>query len=215
MRKLASLALGAGLATAIPFLASAETLEGHFSGYAKHNGPAPGVYAPGVTYAAYLKLDTVQPNPWYPWDSNKMYTAVINATVFSYTGGMFQVVDFQNNATFRVYEDTGTVADFANTATFMDGTLILSGGSVDMFGQRVNVFGLPWNFYGTIVFTGGAGLGNLHPGCAFGLAMNDFVDFQIASTPPGYQEVYDAEWKCTYTVSVDEASWGRVKTLYR
>lgn len=215
MRKIASLALGAGLAIAIPALASAITYEGHFSGHAKHNGPAPGVYAAGTVYDAYLKLDAVQTNPWYPWDPTKEYTAHIHATVFSYTGGFLQVVDFANGATFSIFEDTATAADWANTATFTDGTMILSGGSNDMFGQRVDMFGIPWNFYGTIVFTGGTGLGNLESACAVGLAMNDFVDFQIASNPAGYQETYDAEWKCASAVSTDRTDWGRVKALYR
>jgi hypothetical protein len=215
MRQLASLALGTGMAFAFPLLASAVTLEGHFSGHATHNGPSPGVYAPGVVYTARLVLNTTQENPWYPWNPAKQYTAVVNANVFSYTGGFLQVVDFANGATFQVYEDVGTPADYANPATFTDGTLILSGGSNDMFGQRVNIFGLPWNVYGTIVFTGGAGLPELDPQCGFGLLMNDFIDFQIATNPAGYREAYDAEWKCAEPVSVDAATWGRVKASYR
>jgi hypothetical protein len=215
MKKLLSLVLGTGLVFAIPVLSSAVTLEGHFAGHAVHNGPAPGVYAPGVIYTARLILNTTQENPWYPWNPAKEYTAVVTGTVFSYTGGFLQVVDFQNGATFRVYEDTGTAADYASPATFTDGTLILSGGSNDMFGQRANIFGLPWNVYGTIVFTSGAGIGNLHNQCAFGLQMNDFIDFQIATNPPGYQEAYDAEWKCAEPISVDETTWGRVKGQYR
>ena len=216
MRNLASLlALGAGLALALPTQSPADTLEGHFSGHAVHNGPAPGVYAPGVVYTARLTLNTTQVNPWYPWNPAKEYTAVINATVFSYFGGFLQTVDFANGATFKIYEDSVTPADFAVPATFTDGTLILSGGSNDYFGQRANVFGMPWNFYGTIVFTSGAGIGNLHSACSFGVTMNDFVNFQIGTNPPGYQEAYDAEWKCANAVSVDKASWGGVKTLYR
>jgi hypothetical protein len=216
MRNIASLlALGAGLALAFPLAASADTFEGHFSGHAVHNGPAPGVYAPGVSYTARLVLNDTQVNPWYPFDPSKEYTAVIHATVFSYFGGFLQIVDFANAAQVFVYEDTGTAADYANPATFTDGTVILSGGSNYMFGQRADVFAVPWNFYGTIVFTGGAGLGNLASACSFGLTMNDFVDFQIASNPAGYQEAYDAEWKCAESISVEEASWGSVKTLYR
>jgi hypothetical protein len=214
MKKLTSLMLGSGLAFALPTLAPAVTLEGHFSGYADHAGVG-GVYAPGMVYTAYLTLNSVQTNPWYPWDPTKEYTAVINAVVASYTGGFTQSVDFQNGAQFRIFEDTSTAADFANPATFTDGTLILSGGSNDMFGQRVDVFGLPWNFYGTIVFVSGAGLGDLAAQCAFGLIMNDFVNFQIGTFPPGYEEAYDAEWKCPDTTPVDAASWGDVKALYR
>lgn len=215
MRKLASLALGAGLAIAIPSLASADTLEGHFSGHAQHNGPAPGVYAPGVVYTAYLTLDANQINPWYPWDASKMYTAVIHATVSSYTGGFLQEVGFAPGASFRVFEDTTTPADYAVPATFTDGTMILSGASDNMLGTRVDIVGLPWDVTGTIVFTAGAGLGHLDGACVAGLSMNDFIDFQVAANPPGYQEAYNAEWKCSTSVSVDGASWGGVKSLYR
>jgi hypothetical protein len=214
MKKMASLVLGSGLLLALPTFSNALTLEGHFSGYADHAG-APGVYAPGMAYTARLILNTVQTNPWYPWDPTKQYTAVINATVASYIGGYMQSVDFANGAQFRIYEDTGTAADYAIPATFTDGTLVLSGGSNDYFGQRVDIFGLPWNFYGTIVFVGGAGLGNLADGCQIGLAMNDFVNFQIGSFPPGYEEAYDAEWKCEAAIANDEPSWGGVKSLYR
>jgi hypothetical protein len=214
MTKLASVVLGSGLLVAFPTLSHAVTLEGHFSGYADHAG-AGGVYAPGMVYTAYLTLNAVQTNPWYPWDPAKEYTAVINAVVDTYTGGYLQSVDFENGAQFRIFEDTTTPADFASPATFTDGTLILSGGSNDMFGQRVDIFGLPWNFYGTIVFVSGAGLGNLAAQCALGLTMNDFVNFQIGTFPPGYEEAYDAEWKCPEAVANDDVTWGRVKSLYR
>jgi hypothetical protein len=214
MKKLTSLMLGSGLAVALPTLAFAVTLEGHFSGFADHAG-APGVYAPGMAYTARLVLNSVQTNPWYPWDPSKQYTAVINATVASYTGGFTQSVDFQNGATFKIYEDTGTAADYAVPSTFTDGTLLLSGGSNDYFGQRMDIFGLPWNFYGTIVFVSGAGIGNLDQQCALGLVMNDFVNFQIGTFPPGYEEAYDAEWKCPGSTAADVPSWGSVKALYR
>jgi len=214
MKKLTSLMLGSGLAIALPALASAVTLEGHLSGYADHTG-AGGVYAPGMAYTARLTLNTTQTNPWYPWNPTKEYTAVIQATVATYVGGFLQSVDFQNGATVKVYEDSGTPADYATPATFTDGTLVLSGGSNDMFGQRVDIFGIPWNVYGTIVFVSGAGIGNLASQCSLGLIMNDFINFQIGTYPPGYEEAYDAEWKCPDTTANDSASWGSVKALYR
>jgi len=214
MKKLTSLMLGSGLAIALPALASAVTLEGHLSGYADHTG-AGGVYAPGMAYTARLTLNTTQTNPWYPWNPTKEYTAVIQATVATYVGGFLQSVDFQNGATVKVYEDSGTPADYATPATFTDGTLVLSGGSNDMFGQRVDIFGIPWNVYGTIVFVSGAGIGNLASQCALGLVMNDFINFQIGTYPPTYEEAYDAEWKCPDVTATDNANWGSVKALYR
>jgi hypothetical protein len=214
MKNFTSLMLGSGLALALPTLASAVTLEGHFSGYADHAG-SPGVYAPGMAYTARLILNTTQTNPWYPWDPTKEYTAVIQATVDTYTGGFLQTVDFLNGATFKIYEDTTTPANYAVPATFSDGTLVLSGGSNNMIGDRVDIFGIPWNVHGTIVFVAGAGIGNLASQCALGLTMNDFINFQIGTYPPTYEEAYDAEWKCPDTTASDAANWGSVKALYR
>jgi hypothetical protein len=213
MRKVTVLAFVAGWCVASPFPLFAD--EGHFSGHAIHDGPSPGVYAAGVTYTARMVLNTTQVDPWYPWDPAKEYTAVVAATVFAYYGGFLQVVDFANGATVRVYEDVGSAADFANPATFTDGALILSGGSNDMSGQRVDVAGNPWGVYGTIVFTGGSGLADLSSACGFGLTMNDFIDFHFATSPPGYQEAYDAQWLCAEPVSTESASWGSLKALYR
>lgn len=215
MKKLTSLVLGSGLLLAFPTLSHAVTLEGHFSGYADHAG-APGVYAPGMLYTARLILNTTQTNPWYPWNPAFQYTAVIQATVATYVGGFLQSVDFQNGATFKIYEDATTPADWSVPGTFTDGTLILSGGSNDMFGQRVDIFGIPWNVYGTIVFVSGAGIGNLASQCSLGLVMNDFINFQIGTYPPTYEEAYDAEWKCPdIGTAADKPGWGRVKALYR
>ena len=58
------------------------------------------------------------------------------------------------------------------------------------------------------------GIGLLEAVCANRLLMNDFINYFV--TPPtGYEEAYDAEWKCEETVNVDRSAWGRVKSLYR
>lgn len=218
-KKFKSLAVGVGMMVVVPTLASAVTLEGHFSGYGDHNGPGPGMYAVGTTYTAYMDLDTTQENPWYPWDqATYEYTAVLNAQVVSYDGASNpQTADF-NVANVSVYRDAiagGTAAIYSNTSTFTDGTLILSGVVQNMIGEHVNEFGLPWSVTGVIVFTGGADLGNLATQCAGGLVMNDFINFTFGTPPAGFEEAYDAEWKCPDSVSLEPTNWGRVKDLYR
>jgi hypothetical protein len=221
MRNLKALGVGAVLALAIPALASAVTYTGSFSGAADHDGSAPGVYAAGTNYTARLILDETQVDPWYPWNPAKEYTAVLNVTVDTYTvipngAGSFDywIVDF-NPGSVDIYEDDATAADFASPSTFTDGTLVLSGQANNMIASRVDIFGLPYDVTGVVVFTGGSGIANLL-GCApSGLSMNDFIDFQISAPPTGYEENYDAEWKCLETTSVDESTWGSIKGLYR
>jgi hypothetical protein len=222
MRNLKALGVGAVLALAIPALASAVTYTGSFSGAADHDGSAPGVYAAGTNYTARMTLDAAQQDPWYPWNPAKEYTVVLDVVVDTYTvipnglgpGIDIWIADFEP-ASVDIYEDDTTPADYANPGTFTDGTLVLSGQANNMIATRADIFGLPYDVTGVVVFTGGAGFGNLL-GCApSGLSMNDFIDFQIATPPAGYEENYDAEWKCLETTSVDQSTWGNIKGLYR
>jgi hypothetical protein len=218
MKKSAFLGIGALALLVVPLAASAVVLEGSFSGAAKHNGPSPGVYTVGQTYTAYQILNTTQFNPWYPWNAARQYTAVLTAQIQSYVGGMAQVVTW-HPGTVVIYEDNpgggGTAANYASTATFTDGTLILSGAVQNMVGQRLNVFGLPWGITGVMVFTGGSGLGSVNSQCTGGLVMNDFINFQIGVPPTGYKEFYDGKWECPDVTSTEVQTWGRVKGLYR
>lgn len=221
MKFVKTLGVGVVMALAIPALASAVTFIGSFHGHATHSG-SPGVYTPGDTYTARLILDTQQEDPWYPWDAGKEYTAVMTVdvdtyNVFANAGGPgidLVIVDFETGAV-SIYEDTTTPADYANPATFTDGTEILVGQVDNMIAERLTIFGLPFGVTGVVVFTAGDGLGNLL-GCApGGLSMNDFIDVDIITNPDGYLEAYDAEWKCEQTVSVEPSTWGNIKGLYR
>jgi hypothetical protein len=214
-------ALGIGVLTlAIPVVASAVAFQGHFSGYSTHPTSAPGVFAANEPFTARVILDTTQENPWYPWDSDNEYTAVLNAEVLFYLGGFNQAVSFKPAGSVSIYEDTTPDANFANAGSFTDGTLILVGQVNNMAGNRINITGLPWAVSGEITLTGGAGYGNLIA-CHAGLIMNDFIAWQLPNgaplpgIPAGYKESYDVEWKCEDTVSTEKSSWGNVKGLYR
>lgn len=219
MLKLNGLVAGAVMLLAIPALASAETLIGSFSGAADHNGPAPGVYVAGNDYKVYATLDQTQDSPWYPWDQTTYeYTLFIDTDVFSYTvNGLEQTVDF-TVATFQIYRDdrnAGTAADYSNVATFTDGTLILNGSIQNMIGDRLDIFGLPYAVTGIAIFTGGADIANLHSFCDAGAVLNDFINFQIGTPPAGFEEFYDAEWKCTGSTGTEQSTWGQMKSFYR
>jgi hypothetical protein len=195
--------------------ATADILAANFSGYADHSGGVPGVYSVGETYVARMILNTVQDDPWYPWLPAQEYTAVLSTTVTAYFDfGTHQQVVFADAAV-EIWQDNTTAADYANPATFTDGTLLLSGTANAMMGERPAGAIWPYAVSGDITFTGGAGLGVLHGYCDDGVRMNDYIDFVLATPPAGYEEKYDAEWKCGSPVTVDESTWGEVKSRYR
>lgn len=214
--KLSTLVVGAAVALALPALALATPLHGHFSGYGDHSGGVPGSYTVGETYVAYSTLDNVQPDPWYNWNPAKQYTAVFSTSVTA----AFEAPPMILNITFatasvQIYEDSTTPANYANPGTFSDGTLLLTGTMTGMAGLRVNMPGFNWEVHGNVSFTGGAGLGGLL--CDLPMGMNDFIAFQSPPVfpPAGYQEAYGIDWFCEASTSVDETSWGRMKSLYR
>jgi hypothetical protein len=213
--KLSSLVVGAAVALALPALALATPLHGHFSGYANHSGGVPGSYTVGETYVVYATLDNVQPDPWYAWNPTKQYTAAISTTVTA----AFEVPPILNvtfaTASVGIYEDSSTPANYANPGTFTDGTLLLSGSISGMAGQRVNFPGFNWDVIGSVTFNGGAGFGGLL--CDLPMGVNDFIAFQSPPVfpPAGYEEAYNIDWFCEASTSVDASSWGRMKSLYR
>ena len=222
MRRLKTLGVGVVMALAIPTLALAVTYTGSFSGAADHNGAGPGVYSAGTSYTVRMTLDQTQQDPWYPWNATKEYTAVISVAVDTYSvfpnaGGPgidWVLVDF-DQASVDIYEDDATPANYAVPGSFVDGSHILIGAIDNMIASRLTIFGLPFDVTGVVVFTGGSGFGNLVNCAPGGLSMNDFIDVSIQTPPAGYEETYDAEWKCIETTSVDDSTWGGIKGLYR
>jgi hypothetical protein len=214
--KVGSLVIGAAMIVAIPALAAAAPLHAHFSGYADHNGPAPGSYVAGNDYTAYATLDAVQPDPWYAFLAGQEYTVVITTTVTAAyeNPAMILNVEFAD-AVVEIYEDNTTPADYANPGTFTDGVLVLSGIASNMAGQRPNFSGFNWDVTGSVSFDGGAGLGGLL--CEGPIGMNDFIAFQQPpiNPPNGYREAYNVDWFCEGTTSVEQSTWGRMKGLYR
>lgn len=212
MKAIKALALGVGMAISIPALALAQVT--NFDGFADHNGPSPGVYAPGVAYEAYTTLLVPTPfdDPWYPFNTDFFeYTLVIQGTVSSYSTVIGRAVDFFP-VVFTIYEDNATAADYANKATFTDGTAILSGSIENMSGFWFA--GPAYGVSGTAHMTGGTGLANV---ACTDLLLNDFIHFQgppAVNAPAGYEEGYDPQWTCV-PVSVEETGWGRMKSLYR
>jgi len=212
MQKLKSLAIGVGLLL-VPTFAMADTLAANWSGHADNGSGTGGNYIAGTSYVAYLVLNETQDAPWYPFDGSMEYTAVLSTTISSFSIlGNLETINFAVGDV-NVYEDDTTPADYGSLGTFTDGANILSGEAQNMIGSRVSIYGLPFDVTGVIVFDSGSGLGDV--ACTTGLLMNDFIDFTFATNPAGFEEAYDAEWKCEGLISVEADTWGSVKSLYR
>jgi len=218
MKKLAILGIGAVVLLSMPIPASATVLEGSFSGRADHSGGLAGSYTAGETYTAYQILNTTQVSPWYPWNPAFEYTLRITTSVATYTSGSLQTVTF-NAATVEIWEDNTTAADFANNATFSDGTLVLSGTVPNMVGERINAFGFPYGVTGDLFLNGGSGLANVDPQCSNNMKLNDFINFQIPlgawPDADGYEEGYDSKFDCPDLTGTEASTWGRIKSQYQ
>jgi hypothetical protein len=227
MKTLLALVAGVGVVLTVPTMGRAvcsppDVLhEGHFSGHSAHAPSGPGVFPVGETFTAYTTLDVTQVNPWYPFDdANYDYTLVLSGTSASYVnmpiggGNTLRMVDF-TDASFAIYEDAATTADYANTATFTDGLAILSGVITGMHAEGVVNGATPENLgvTGTATITGGAAMGSVP---CLELAMNDFFAWLPATSPAGFQEAYGPKWECCVPATgADPSTWGGVKSLYR
>src|SRR5262245_59293452 len=117
------------------------------------------------------------------------YTLVVGGTLNSIVG----VARNYTMATVAIYEDPiggGTAADYANGATFTDGTLILSG-VFDGFLVRNRFSATLGNFVGTVDWTGGTQLGVLvtPQDWPFGGGWSR----SVTGIPTGYQENWDGK----------------------
>jgi hypothetical protein len=219
-----SLVVAVGVAWVLPTSARADCdqvflHQGHFSGHTQH-ARAPGVFVVGEAFTAYQTLNTVQVQPWYPWNQAAYeYTMVLSGNCSSYLsipigGGQFlRQINF-TNTTFTIYQDAGTPANYANTATFTDGALILSGVISGMYAEGVvnNVAPDVYGVTGGVTITGGSGANQV---VCTQLVMNDFIAWLPATSPPGFKEAYDSLWNCCVVTEVDPSTWGAVKSLYR
>lgn len=231
MKKLVFLGIGAAFLLSMPVHSLAVPLEGHFSGKADHNavGSGPGVYTVGETWTAYLKLDSVQPDPpgtWYPWNTGVFeYTMVITATVSNYVDASpSRTVDF-SPATFAIYEDATTPAVYASKSTFSDGAAVLTGTISNMHGSFYDFgpfFVDVYNVNGDLAITGGTGMANATLCEPAGFVMNDFISHETPFGMPalwpdanGYEEGYDVKWDCEPLVTgTEQSTWGRIKAQY-
>jgi hypothetical protein len=163
-----------------------------------------------LTMRSVLTNNGVVPTPILLDFTNNQYTLVITGTLASISG----IARNYPAATCDIYEDAiggGTAANYANGATFTDGTLILSG-VFDGNLVRNRLTATLGNFIGKVDFSGGTRLADLASPqdwpCGGGWSRT------IGGIPAGYQENWDGKIDLG-TVGVESRTWDGVKRLYR
>ena len=113
-----------------------------------------------------------------------------------------------------IYEDNGTAADYANPATFSDGTAILIG---DITTLNRTMFSLTLgSAAGWVDWTGGTRLDDIAPADQLGWPFLTGISARDSNVEPGYTEQWDG--KCEPEepiVDTEDISWGSVKAMLR
>ena len=163
-----------------------------------------------------LNMDSVVRDPApgttpIPLDfANYEYTLVVTNLVLD-TDGSPQVY---SGGMLVIYEDNTTAADFANPATFSDGTAILVG-TINTLNRTMYTATLG-SAAGWVDWNGGTRLDDIAPGDQLGWPFLTGISARAENVEPGYNEEWDG--KCEPEdpiVDVTPMSWGSVKALLR
>jgi hypothetical protein len=162
-----------------------------------------------LTLRSVLTNNGVVPTPIPLTFATHQYTLVVTGTC-TFTSTPYQLY----SATIQLWEDPvsgGTPANYADPASFTNGTLILSG-AFDGTLRRNRFTSTLGSFIGKIDFSGGSRLGDLGTpqDWPFGGAWNRTV----SGIPSGYHENWDGKIDLS-PVSVEPRTWDGVKQLYR
>ncbi len=173
------------------------------------NGQAVVPAAVGGTLSMYsVMFDPAPQTTPLPLDfDNFQYTLVVSGAILDVIGNPQSYV----GGVLTIYEDAGTAADFANTATFTDGTAILVGNFTSL--NRI-VFLSTGSVQGYLDWVGGAWLNDIAPEDQTGWA---FLAGTSSRNPePGYSEIWDGKVEPpTIIVDDDLSSFGSVKALFK
>jgi hypothetical protein len=167
-----------------------------------------------------LNMDSVVRDPApgttpIPLDfANYEYTLVI--TNLELVSGDGSVASPQTYAagTLTIYEDNGTAADYANPATFSDGTAFLIGNINQL--NRTMFTPTLGSASGTVDWTGGARLDDIAPVDQLGWPFLSGISARADVVEDGYDEQWDG--KCEPEEPIVDStimSWGSVKALLR
>ena len=145
-------------------------------------------------------------NPPLPLDfDNFEYTMVITDLELTGSAG---ISTFFADGLIAIYEDNATVADFANPATFVDGTPILTGVIHNLTRNQIGNGGSASSQ--TVDWTGGTRLDEIAP--------EDQVDWvfltgiNVSLAAPGYSEHWDCKAEPEEPiVGNEQINWGDLK----
>ena len=146
--------------------------------------------------------------------ANYEFTLVV--TDLGLVSGDGTVASPQNyaNGTVTIYEDNTTVADYANAATFSDGTAILIG-TVTTLNRKMFTATLG-SASGWVDWVGGTRLNDIAPEDQSGWPFLTGISRVASNVEAGYDEQWDG--KCepeSIIVETQKMSWGSVKALLR
>ncbi len=212
MKKLL-LGLSCLLLIAMPQLASAQPQAFDFLGQAM---------IPATVGGSLSMYSTVQEGsstvvPPLPLDFiNFDYTIVVTDLVLDTDG----TVQYYSNGAIALYEDNGTVADYANLATFTDGTPILTG-VITTLSRSVTTaifppFATTITINGTVDWTGGTRLNEMAPADQLNWSFLSAGNNDPADVMPGFTEQWDGKVEPKEPiVGSDDSSFGDLKAGYQ
>ncbi len=167
-----------------------------------------------------LNMDSVMRDPApgttpIPLDfANYEYTLVVTNLVLDSGDGSIATPQNYSNGTLVIYEDNTTAADYANPATFSDGTAILIGVITTL--NRTMYTATLGSAAGWVDWTGGTRLDDIAPVDQLGWPFLTGISARVDNVEPGYDEEWDG--KCEPEepiVDIEGMSWGSVKALLR
>lgn len=177
-----------------------------FNGYAQ----IPANVGGALTLRSVLTNNGVVPTPIPLNFAVNQYTLVVTGTLATISG----INQDYNLTSIGIYEDAiggGTAANYANGATFTDGTLILSGAFSPNL-RRITFTPTLGSFIGSVNFSGGSQLAAL--GGLVNWPFGGGWSRTIGGIPAGYQENWDGKIDLG-VVGVETRTWDGVKRLYR
>lgn len=142
--------------------------------------------------------------------ANYEYTIVVTGLVLDAAG----TTSFFSGGAVAIYQDAATASDWANPASFSDGTAILTG-TLATFSRTMFTATLG-SGTGFVDWTGGSRLGDLAPPDRTGWPFLTSVSRAASQVQPGYGERWDGKVEPKQeVVGTEQLSWSELKVGYR
>ena len=168
------------------------------------------------TVGGMLNMDSIVRDPApgstpIPLDfANFEYTLVVTGLTLDSVGPPQNY----SNGTLTIYEDSATAADYANPATFSDGTAVLIGTITTL--NRTMYTSTLGSAAGWVDWVGGTHLEDIAPVDQLGWPFLTAISRRLGNVEAGYDEQWDGKVEPQEPiVEVQDMSWGSVKALLR